>query len=297
MDAALAALDGHRVPPDLSPGLPPLSDGLLSRPRLLDALSRGVETTPVTLISGHIGSGKTVLAHCWADARPAAAPPAWLPLGTGDDDPATFWANADAALTRAGVDHAGPNGDSEEKTLPRRVARLRARPPVALVVDNAERLTDRRTNDQLDALLRDADGHLRLVLCADADPLLPLGGYRRAGTLSEIRGDALGRRPGVHHRGDPTAAHRPGRVGEHPTRGRAAAGNRRLGGGPAAGRGLPANRRRPRRTHRRAGRRRQPRAVPDRAAARRSAARAAPAAAAASSNARPAPPAAGGSTP
>src|SRR3954470_18066251 len=191
MDAALAALDGQSVPPDLTPGLPALSDGLLSRPQLLDALSRGVETTPVTLISGRIGSGKTVLAHCWADAQPTDAPPAWLPLGTGDDDPATFWAHADAALTRAGVDHAGPSGDSGRRMLPRRVARLRERPPVALVVDNAERLTDPRTTDELDLLVRATDGHLRLVLCADADPLLPLDDYRRGGTLSEIRGDAL----------------------------------------------------------------------------------------------------------
>jgi LuxR family maltose regulon positive regulatory protein len=65
------------------------------------------------------------------------------------------------------------------------------RPPVALVVDTAERLTDRRTTDELELLLREADGHLRLIRCADADPLLPLDAYRRAGTLSEIRGGGL----------------------------------------------------------------------------------------------------------
>lgn len=191
MDAALAALNGHPVPPDSTPGLPPLSEGLLSRPRLLDALSRGVQTTPVTLISGRIGSGKTVLAHCWADAQPAHTTPGWLSLSAGDEQPATFWAHADAALTRAGIEHTGPTGEPDGDALPGLAARLRHHRPVVLVVDNAERLTDRRTTDQLDALLRDADGHLRLVLCADADPLLPLRAYRRAGTLSEIRGDAL----------------------------------------------------------------------------------------------------------
>jgi LuxR family maltose regulon positive regulatory protein len=191
MDAALAALDGHPVPTDETPGLPPLSEGLLNRPRLLDALTRGVQTTPVTLISGRIGSGKTVLAHCWADAQPADAPPGWLPLGAGDEDPATFWAHADAALNRAGVDHAGPAGEADGQAPSGLAARLRERRPIALVVDNAERLTDRRTTDQLDVLLRESAGHLRLVLCADADPLLPLRAYRRAGTLSEIRGDAL----------------------------------------------------------------------------------------------------------
>jgi ATP/maltotriose-dependent transcriptional regulator MalT len=117
MDVALAALDMQPVPADSTPGLPPLSEALLSRPRLLDALSHGVQTTPVTLVSGRIGSGKTVLAHCWADAQPADAAPGWLPLGAGDEDPATFWAHVDAALTRAGVDHAGPTRESDGQAL------------------------------------------------------------------------------------------------------------------------------------------------------------------------------------
>src|SRR4051794_19495204 len=156
MEAALSALDGRPVPLDTTSGLPPLSEGLLSRPRLLDALARGVQTTPVTLITGRIGSGKTVLAHCWADAQPADAPPAWLPLGAGDDDPATLWAQAEAALTRAGVGPAGPVTESDGQTPAGLAARLREHRPVTLILDNAERLTDRRTTDQFDLLVREA---------------------------------------------------------------------------------------------------------------------------------------------
>jgi LuxR family transcriptional regulator, maltose regulon positive regulatory protein len=118
--------------------------------------------------------------------------------GDGDGDPVTFWAHVEAALPGAGLAPAdgamrsdgasGPDGDVGLRLA----ARLRRHPqPVVLVLDDAESLTDRRTTDALDLLVREADGRLRLVLCADADPLLPLRAYRQAGTLSEIRGEQL----------------------------------------------------------------------------------------------------------
>jgi LuxR family transcriptional regulator, maltose regulon positive regulatory protein len=181
-------------------GVPPPSEALLSRPRLLRRLSRAVQTGPVTLLAARIGSGKTVLAHCWVEAAPPGVYLAWLTLGDGDGDgdPVTYWAHVEAALTGAGLAPAdgamrsdgasGPDGDVGLRLA----ARLRRHPqPVVLVLDDAELLTDRRTTDALDLLVREADGRLRLVLCADADPLLPLRAYRQAGTLSEIRGEQL----------------------------------------------------------------------------------------------------------
>ena len=63
--------------------------------------------------------------------------------------------------------------------------------PVVLVMDNADHITDRSIVAGLDLLVRQAGNRLRLVLCARADPLLPLHRYRLAGTLSEIRSDEL----------------------------------------------------------------------------------------------------------
>jgi DNA-binding CsgD family transcriptional regulator len=82
MDTAIAALDGHAAPPPPRVGVPPLSDALLSRPRLLELLSRAVQTGPVTLLAARIGSGKTVLAHCWVEAAPPGVYLAWLTSAT-----------------------------------------------------------------------------------------------------------------------------------------------------------------------------------------------------------------------
>ena len=73
----------------LSP--PPLGLGPLLRPRPLEALSRGVAETPVTLLSGPAGSGKTLLASSWAQEQHNRPPVAWLSLDATDDDPSVFW--------------------------------------------------------------------------------------------------------------------------------------------------------------------------------------------------------------
>jgi LuxR family maltose regulon positive regulatory protein len=162
---------------------------------LLERVSRGVQRTPVTLISGRIGTGKTVLAGCWARAQQPDVPRLWLTLRAGDGHPENFGDLVTASLERAGVVLPAPNGlGGPEPTGPLRQfgAWLRARSrPVVVIVDNAEDLTDRWTTDALDLLIRETAGGVRLVLCADADPLLPLAAYRRTGALTEIRDDEM----------------------------------------------------------------------------------------------------------
>jgi LuxR family maltose regulon positive regulatory protein len=167
------------------------------RPRLLEQVSRHVQRFPLTLLSGPAGSGKTVLASSWRQRQAGGAPIGWLTLDAYDDDPATFWCYVLEALGRLGV------AETEKVRLvagepppgwliPRLAANLAASPrPVVLVVDNADHLTDRSVVDGLDLLINNAGGRLRLVLCARADPLLPLHRYRLAGTLGEVRGDQL----------------------------------------------------------------------------------------------------------
>jgi LuxR family maltose regulon positive regulatory protein len=58
-------------------------------------------------------------------------------------------------------------------------------------VDNAGVLTDRSIAAGLDLLVRHTEGRLRLVLCIDVDPPLPLAEYRRTGLLTEIRDEEL----------------------------------------------------------------------------------------------------------
>ena len=180
----------------LSP--PPLGFGPLLRPRLLEALSRGVAETPVTLLSGPAGSGKTLLASSWALEQHDHPPVAWLSLDAADDDPSMFWPYLLAALDRAGIELAvppsepGPAGSTPMGWPVSPAAALSGlQQRVVLIIDGADNLITPALTQALDLLVRHAGGRLRLVLCARADPLLPLHRYRLAERLTEIRTDQL----------------------------------------------------------------------------------------------------------
>jgi LuxR family transcriptional regulator, maltose regulon positive regulatory protein len=167
------------------------------RPRLLALLTRQVERSPLTLLSGPAGSGKTVLADSWRQSHGTASPVGWLTLDEYDDDPATFWSYVVESLSGAGVHlsevPAMVAGEPPPGWLvPRVAADVASSPrPVVLVLDDADHITDRSIIAGLDLLVRRAGNRLRLLMCARADPLLPLHRYRVAGTLSEIRSDEL----------------------------------------------------------------------------------------------------------
>src|SRR4051794_3453397 len=208
-----ALLASKLTPPDAA-------HATLSRPRLLSVLTREVQRAPLTLLSGPAGSGKTVLATGWWQAQAAGRPLGWLNLDEYDDEPATFWRYAIEALSAAGVRSSDvPTLVAGEPPpgwlIPRLAADIAAcARPVVLVLDNADHITDRSIVAGLDLLVRQAGIRLRLVLCARADPPLPLHRYRLAGALAAIRGDQLNFPPaeapdllaGV---GGPVAAGRP----------------------------------------------------------------------------------------
>jgi LuxR family maltose regulon positive regulatory protein len=186
----LTLLAAKLAPPDLA-------QGTVARPRLTGLLSRAVQRSPLTLLSGPAGSGKTVLAASWCRAAGAGKAVGWLTLDDYDDDPATFWAYVVEALSRAGVEFSSPPrllpGEPPPSGLVHRLAAdvaARSR-PVVLVIDNADTLTDAAVLSGLDLLVRNAGSRLRLVLAARADPLLPLHQYRLAGSMTEIRTDQL----------------------------------------------------------------------------------------------------------
>ncbi|WP_091324974.1 LuxR C-terminal-related transcriptional regulator [Geodermatophilus ruber] len=176
---------------------PFLGDALLVRPRVLALLDGGVRRAPVTLISGPAGSGKTLLAASWLQEQQARHPAAWLTLDASDDEPALFWAYVTEALRGAGVELAGlePPARGErvpDGYVPRLAACLLAHPrPVVLILDDADELVTSELTTGLHLLIRHAGTRLRLVLCARADPPLPLHQYRLTDAITEIRGDQL----------------------------------------------------------------------------------------------------------
>ncbi|WP_433727669.1 LuxR C-terminal-related transcriptional regulator [Actinoplanes sp. CA-051413] len=177
------------------PEAPPF---MVDRGRLLDQLSRAVRN-PITVVTGPPGCGKTQLAASWVASGAAPGPVIWISLEDGDNDSAVFWPYLIEGLRRSGIvlsppiEEAAHSAGFDRPMLARLAADLAAaqQPVVVLVLDSASVLADRQLAEELDALLRHADHHLRIVLVGRWDPPLPLYRYRLNGKLSEIRGEDL----------------------------------------------------------------------------------------------------------
>ncbi|MGW0704524.1 LuxR C-terminal-related transcriptional regulator [Streptomyces sp. NPDC002643] len=169
----------------------------LRRQRLVDRLDQGLRT-PLTLVNGAAGAGKTLLAADWAAGL--GQPVAWLTVEAGDRRPGVFWAYVVEALRSCGapvsdalVDPADATGADHRlpgapAALPALAAALNALDrPVVLVLDEYDRVPAPEIAEQLEFVLRHAGPGLRLVLVTRTEPLLPLHRYRAAGELTEIR--------------------------------------------------------------------------------------------------------------
>ncbi|MDG9710130.1 helix-turn-helix transcriptional regulator [Streptomyces sp. DH10] len=170
---------------------PARPDTFLRRQRLVDHLDQALRT-PLTLLNGAAGAGKTLLAADWA--RGLRPPVAWLTVEVGDRRPGVFWAYVLQALRACGAsasDRIGTPADANEvdqKLLAALAAELSDRDrPVVLVLDEYDRVTAPEVAEQLEFVLRHAGQGLHLVLVTRTEPLLPLHRYRAAGELTEIR--------------------------------------------------------------------------------------------------------------
>ena len=132
----------------------------------------------------------------WAAAEPG--PVAWVGLDGYDNRPGAFWSYVVAALRQVGVAvpkallAAARGRAAAHVFLVQLAAALAAQnPPVMLVLDDLQLLTDPKVLDGLDFVLRNAGPGLRLIASSRMDPLLRLHRYRLAGQLTEIRGSHL----------------------------------------------------------------------------------------------------------
>ncbi|KUO18861.1 LuxR C-terminal-related transcriptional regulator [Streptomyces dysideae] len=175
--------------------LPARPATFLRRQRLVDHLDQ-FRGTPLTLVNGAAGAGKTLLAADWAAGLPP--PVAWLTVEVGDRRPGVFWAYVLQALRACGApasDAVGVPADAtgvDQRLLATLAAELNDRDrPVILVLDEYDRVTDLEVTDQLEFVLHHAGRGLHLVLVTRTEPLLPLHRYRAAGELTEIRAAEL----------------------------------------------------------------------------------------------------------
>jgi LuxR family transcriptional regulator, maltose regulon positive regulatory protein len=175
---------------------PDMPDWALERPRVIKLVAQGTRGCPLTVVTGPAGAGKTIALASWAAAE--SGPVAWLCLDEYDNRPGAFWSYVVAALRKSGVavpktlSATTPERAAEHLFLPRLASVLAAQdPPVTLIADDFDQLTEPRVLNGLDFLLRNAGAGLRLVVSSRTDPLLPLHRYRLAGKLTEIRAGDL----------------------------------------------------------------------------------------------------------
>ncbi|WP_371566646.1 LuxR C-terminal-related transcriptional regulator [Streptomyces canus] len=175
--------------------LPARPATFLRRQRLVQHLHQAL-VTPLTLVNGPAGAGKTLLTADWAAGL--RQPVAWLAVEAGDRRPGVFWAYVLQALRACGasasdaVEAPADASRVDRKLLAALAAELNdSDRPVVLVLDEYDRVTDPEVTEQLEFVLHHAGRGLHLVLVTRTEPLLPLHRYRAAGELTEIRAAEL----------------------------------------------------------------------------------------------------------
>ncbi|WP_137921010.1 LuxR C-terminal-related transcriptional regulator [Hydrogenophaga sp. 2FB] len=173
----------------------------IARPRLTDALKQARDRR-CAVLQGPAGCGKTTVLGAWRRELVAAGVDvAWVALGPGDDDVATFidallvaLSEIDAGMVRDAAILAG-RGNGAEAIESIAIALVRGmaahRHDVALVFDDAHHLHDERIVGALQLLLDHGPPNL-LCVFASRHPLpLSLARLRDQGQLMEIGFDML----------------------------------------------------------------------------------------------------------
>ncbi|MFF8595581.1 LuxR C-terminal-related transcriptional regulator [Streptomyces sp. NPDC015220] len=163
----------------------------LRRTRLTRHLDQGLRT-PLTLVDGCAGAGKTLLVADWA--AHLRLPVAWLTDEAPDQAPGVFWSYLLESLRACGVREIrgvgcpADAGSVDHRLLVRLAARLSGRDrPLVVVLDEYDRVTAPEIAEQLGFVLHHAGPGLHLVLVTRTEPMLPLHRYRAEGSLTEIR--------------------------------------------------------------------------------------------------------------
>ncbi|MDF3053339.1 MAG: ATP-dependent transcriptional regulator, MalT-like, LuxR family, partial [Geminicoccaceae bacterium] len=169
--------------------------GLTARPRLIERLNRGAEST-LTLVSAPAGFGKTTLLTEWLGSVSACGwSAAWLSLDKRDNDPTLFWTYFVTALKSASdgvgaaalslLHSAQPPIEAVLATLLNDLHTVSS--DVVLVLDDYHAIDAHDIQDGMAFLLEHLPPQVHLVIAGRADPVLPLARLRARGELVEIR--------------------------------------------------------------------------------------------------------------
>ena len=168
----------------------PLPGNTLLRPRLVAALA--ATESPLTLVVAGPGYGKTVAVGQWLAGEQTTA--AWVSLDAADDAPRQFWESLATSLVRA-TGHLGLEALrmlEEEQDTSLVVAGLlaelpRTGPSLIIVLDDLHVVRSIPLLDELGLFVERVPPPVRVVATSRVDPQLPLGRWRVAGRMAEIR--------------------------------------------------------------------------------------------------------------
>lgn len=172
---------------------------LVPRPRLVARLNQGL-LTPVILISGPAGFGKTTLLAEWI--RQGEWTPAWISLDEGDNDLMRFLSYLVTALNNVepGVYQTAlemlqsPQPPPAERVLTAVInavdqAHLQETTSsyLILILDDYHLITSNVVHTAMTFLIDHLPERMRLVISSRADPPLPLARLRARAQLTELR--------------------------------------------------------------------------------------------------------------
>jgi LuxR family maltose regulon positive regulatory protein len=186
--------------------IPPTRRELVSRPRLLERLNRGLDRKLI-LVSAPAGFGKTTLLSEWVHriraGRGAVTAPlhvAWFSLDERDNDPGSFLVYLVAALQTIdeSLGHGAmavlqsPGMVNIEIVLTSMLNDLTELPyQVVLVLDDYHVVESQPVERAITFLLKHLPSQSHLVIASRIDPSLPLSRLRARGQMTEIRVDHL----------------------------------------------------------------------------------------------------------
>ena len=178
---------------------PPAPAHALPRPRLFASIDRALSEYTAIWITGSAGSGKTILAASYVQAR--QRPALWYRVDSGDADPASFFHYLRAAFRhiaprRRPPPELGPEYLADLPTFTRNVFRRLASgfqgEPGLLVFDNWHELEPSSPLHELLAVgLEELPDNVGVLLLSRAEPPPPLSALRVKGRMTSLPNNAL----------------------------------------------------------------------------------------------------------
>src|SRR5271163_4971527 len=180
--------------------VPPRSQGLIERPRLLGMTSQ-LSGKRLAVVKAPAGFGKTSLAVTWLEAlQQSGNTVAWLTIDTDDDEPATFLLYVAHALQRA-CDEVGTAAIDlvQESFLinPRAIVSSLINgladidDEVYLFLEDYHWVNNAEIHEAVEFFLKHAPSHCHVILTTRTEPPLPLASLRAQNQLLEIDAAAL----------------------------------------------------------------------------------------------------------